>query len=161
TSAGMAATPTGSCWRGTRPAPPWWRCWRPNPPTRAAPRCGWGRAGGGGGGGGWGGGGVSRGRKWGGVGAWGTLGGAGWGGGGPGGVGRRVKIGLRKPGERVNPFGLVFGSDEGVRKQASPIEHVRRGLPPFLLLTAEDEVPSLPNMAEDFEAALRRTGNEV
>jgi acetyl esterase/lipase len=63
--------------------------------------------------------------------------------------------------ETVNPFLLVFGPNRNVQKQASPLSHVRKGLPPFLLLTAEYEVPRLYLMAEEFAAALRKAGNVV
>jgi acetyl esterase/lipase len=68
---------------------------------------------------------------------------------------------LLKVGEKVNPFVLVFGRDREVQTKASPLSHVRKGLPPFLLLTAEYEVPGLKPMAEDFAAALRKAGNQV
>jgi acetyl esterase/lipase len=55
----------------------------------------------------------------------------------------------------VKPFGLIFGDDPEVRKKASPIEHVERGLPPFLVLYAEHELPTLAEMAEDFSKALK------
>jgi acetyl esterase/lipase len=52
----------------------------------------------------------------------------------------------------------VFDPDPHVREQASPITHVRPGLPPFLILTAENELPTLPEMAEEFHAALVQQG---
>ncbi len=58
----------------------------------------------------------------------------------------------------ANPFGLVFGKDQDVQAQASPIRHVRAGLPPFLLLNAEREVPGLWRMAADFHAELKKHG---
>jgi acetyl esterase/lipase len=61
----------------------------------------------------------------------------------------------------ANPFRMVFGNDPDVRKKASPIAHVRKGLPPMLLLTAESEVFGLRAMATDFEKALRKQGNVV
>jgi acetyl esterase/lipase len=62
---------------------------------------------------------------------------------------------------KVNPFALVFGKDEDVQTKASPISHVRKGLPPFLLLNAETEVPGLWRMAEEFVTALQKSGVEV
>lgn len=56
----------------------------------------------------------------------------------------------------VNPFLLVFGKDGEVHKQASPLTHVRRGLPPFLLLNSEYEVAGLHGMAEEFLQALKK-----
>jgi acetyl esterase/lipase len=63
--------------------------------------------------------------------------------------------------ETANPFHLVFGTSKDVQVQASPLSHVHKGLPPFLLLLAEREAPRLYVMAEDFEAALRKAGNAV
>ena len=62
---------------------------------------------------------------------------------------------------KANPFRMVFGDDPDVRKKASPICHVRKGLPPMLLLTAESEVFGLRGMATDFAKALRKHGNLV
>jgi acetyl esterase/lipase len=61
--------------------------------------------------------------------------------------------------ETANPFPLVFGSNREVLRQASPLSHVRKGLPPFLLLNAEREVPGLYAMAEEFADALVEAGN--
>jgi acetyl esterase/lipase len=55
----------------------------------------------------------------------------------------------------VKPFSTVFGDDPKVRKNASPIEHVERGLPPFLVIYAEHELPTLAEMAEEFGKALK------
>jgi acetyl esterase/lipase len=68
---------------------------------------------------------------------------------------------LLRAGEALNPFALVFGTDREVQTKASPLSHVRKGLPPFLLLNAEREVPGLAAMAEDFAAALRKAGDSV
>jgi acetyl esterase/lipase len=56
---------------------------------------------------------------------------------------------------KVSPFSLVFGDDPKVRKEASPIEHVARGLPPFLILYADRELLTLAPMAEEFGKALK------
>jgi acetyl esterase/lipase len=61
----------------------------------------------------------------------------------------------------VNVFGPVFGNDPEVRADASPLAHVRLGLPPFLLLSAEKDLPTLPGMAEEFYAALTVRGCEA
>jgi acetyl esterase/lipase len=61
----------------------------------------------------------------------------------------------------VNVFGPAFGDDPAVRAAASPINHVSPGLPPFLLLNAENDLPTLPDMAKDFADALRKAGAEV
>jgi acetyl esterase/lipase len=64
-------------------------------------------------------------------------------------------------GEKLNPFPWIFGDDPDVCKQASPLNQVRKGLPPFLLLTAGREVPRLRAMAEEFESALKKCGTDV
>jgi acetyl esterase/lipase len=61
----------------------------------------------------------------------------------------------------ANPFTPVFGSGEEVSRRASPLSHVRAGLPPFLILYAEDDLPTLGEMAERFAAALRVKGCEA
>jgi acetyl esterase/lipase len=55
----------------------------------------------------------------------------------------------------ANPFTSVFGKDVEVAKQASPITHVREGLPPFLIVRAGEELPTLSEMAEKFHSALK------
>jgi acetyl esterase/lipase len=56
---------------------------------------------------------------------------------------------------QLNPLKLVFGNDPEVHRQAFPLAHVRRGLPPFLLINASRELPGLPEMTEEFATALR------
>ncbi len=55
----------------------------------------------------------------------------------------------------LNVFGPMFGNDPVVRADASPLYHVRPGLPPFLLFSAENDLPILPEMAVEFYQALR------
>lgn len=57
---------------------------------------------------------------------------------------------------KINVFGPVFGSDPKVRADASPINHVHGGLPPFLIFLAEFDLPLLPEMAKGFYEALKR-----
>jgi acetyl esterase/lipase len=59
---------------------------------------------------------------------------------------------------RVDVFGAAFGDDPKLRADASPLAHVRPGLPPFLILTAEDDLPTLAGMATRFHDALRKDG---
>src|SRR5262249_11324935 len=59
---------------------------------------------------------------------------------------------------RLNVFGPAFGDDPQARADASPLNHVRPGLPPFLLLSAEHDLPTLPGMAEEFQQALQGQG---
>jgi acetyl esterase/lipase len=61
----------------------------------------------------------------------------------------------------VNPYGLAFGNDPCCRQNASPIHHVRPGLPPFLLINAAHDLPTLPEMADDFRRALVDQGDEA
>jgi acetyl esterase/lipase len=58
----------------------------------------------------------------------------------------------------LNPFWIVFGDDASVRKKASPLNHVRKGLPPFLLLYTGAEPPTLDKMAREFAKALTDKG---
>jgi acetyl esterase/lipase len=58
----------------------------------------------------------------------------------------------------VDVYGPVFGDDPGARRAAAPLSHVRRGLPPFLLLVAEKDLPTLAPMADEFHQALVRHG---
>src|SRR5262249_7418421 len=68
---------------------------------------------------------------------------------------------LLQAGKSLNPFRQAFGNDPQACADASPLCHARAGLPPFLLLYAEPELPGLADMARDFAAALRRAGNAV
>jgi acetyl esterase/lipase len=61
----------------------------------------------------------------------------------------------------LNVFRPVFGDDPAVRADASPVNHVRPGLPPFLLINADKDFPTLATAAAEFGAALRAKGNEV
>jgi acetyl esterase/lipase len=61
----------------------------------------------------------------------------------------------------LNPFKDVFGEDAEVLKQASPQTHVRNGLPPFLVLYAERELPLLADQAERFAKTMKEAGNDV
>jgi acetyl esterase/lipase len=58
-------------------------------------------------------------------------------------------------------FGSAFGSDPKARADASPLTHVHRGLPPFLILTAESDLPTVSGMAEEFHKALKDAGCEA
>jgi len=58
----------------------------------------------------------------------------------------------------VDIYGPAFGEGPKDRANASPLKHVRPGLPPFLLLTAEKDLPTLSDMAEAFHRALRDQG---
>jgi acetyl esterase/lipase len=49
----------------------------------------------------------------------------------------------------------VFGEDAVVCKKASPETHVHAGLPPFLILYADNDMPALIKQAEAFAPALK------
>jgi acetyl esterase/lipase len=66
-----------------------------------------------------------------------------------------------RSGKVGNPFLLAFGDDPKVWVQASPLSHVRPGLPPFLLLNAEREIPGLRPMANEFRDSLEKAGTPV
>jgi len=61
------------------------------------------------------------------------------------------------PGNRV--FWVPFSEDPEVRRQASPVQHVRTGLPPFLVILGENDLPccDLPQ-ADEFCRALKKAG---
>ncbi|HZU36726.1 MAG TPA: hypothetical protein VFA18_12485, partial [Gemmataceae bacterium] len=61
----------------------------------------------------------------------------------------------------INVYGLAFGNDPGVRADASPVDHVRPGLPPFLLINADNDLPTLADMANEFHDALAAAGGDV
>jgi acetyl esterase/lipase len=61
----------------------------------------------------------------------------------------------------VNVFGAAFGDVPQERADASPINHVRAGLPRFLLVNAENDLPTLDRIAEDFYQALKTEGCEA
>jgi acetyl esterase/lipase len=59
----------------------------------------------------------------------------------------------------INVFGPVFGDDAKIRSAASPLNYVRPGLPPFLLISADKDLPLLPKMASDMHQSLLKHGN--
>jgi acetyl esterase/lipase len=62
---------------------------------------------------------------------------------------------------KLDIFGPAFGNDPNKRRDASPVCHVRRGLPPFLILHAQKDLPTLSTMAREFYEALRAQGCEA
>lgn len=58
-------------------------------------------------------------------------------------------------------FQSVFGKDEDVCKNASPISHVSGKRPPFLIAYAENDYPHLDEMAKDMVAALKKANSPV
>jgi acetyl esterase/lipase len=61
----------------------------------------------------------------------------------------------------VKPLAFIFGDKMEAVRQASPLSHVRRGLPPFLLLTGGWDYPPMRRMAREFSAALQKHGVPV
>ncbi len=61
----------------------------------------------------------------------------------------------------LDVFTPAFGRDAQAREKASPVSHVRPGLPPFLLFSAEKDLPMLPEMADEFHRALLKNGCEA
>lgn len=68
-------------------------------------------------------------------------------------VSRGIEVPLK-----IDIFGPVFGDNARQRAEASPLTHVRPGLPPFLICYAEKDLPSLPAMATEFHDALVKVG---
>jgi acetyl esterase/lipase len=62
---------------------------------------------------------------------------------------------------RISPLAPVFGTDPRVIERASPIAHVRPGLPPFLLVSAGLDYGPLRRMTADFADALEDNGCDV
>ncbi|MFQ6090974.1 MAG: hypothetical protein ACE5LD_06015 [Candidatus Bipolaricaulia bacterium] len=58
-------------------------------------------------------------------------------------------------------FDALFGTDPQARRGVSPIAHVGLYQPPFLLLYAQFDLPTLEAQAEEFSEALRGQGGEV
>jgi acetyl esterase/lipase len=59
---------------------------------------------------------------------------------------------------KLDVYGPAFGDDPKVRTSASPVTHVRRGLPPFLIMIAQKDLPTVPEMSDEFYKALQREG---
>jgi len=68
---------------------------------------------------------------------------------------------LRKPGEVFNPLATVFGTDRTAYPAASPITHVRKDLPPHLVLYSGLEIPPLGEQAAEYADTLRKVGADV
>jgi acetyl esterase/lipase len=58
-------------------------------------------------------------------------------------------------------FTRVFGENEEERKKASPLTHVRAGLPPMLVLVAGNETTAFIKMADEFTEALQKAKSEA
>jgi acetyl esterase/lipase len=67
---------------------------------------------------------------------------------------------LMRNNRELNPFRMVFG-DDAAGRAASPLTHVYKGMPPFLVLYAEHELPKLDAMAQEFVKAMQDAGAPV
>jgi acetyl esterase/lipase len=61
----------------------------------------------------------------------------------------------------LRPFACVFGDDAEAAKQASPVAHVRKGLPPFLLIYGGVDYPPVRHTTKEFAAALKEMDCDV
>jgi len=59
---------------------------------------------------------------------------------------------------RIEGLERVFGADEEVKRQASPLTHVHAGAPGFLITYCQWDYAFLPVQAERFGAALQKAG---
>lgn len=62
---------------------------------------------------------------------------------------------------RVNLFQMAFGNNPALREDASPVNHVRPGLPPFLLMYGDNDLPTLAENAQELHQALLGCGGEA
>ncbi len=58
-------------------------------------------------------------------------------------------------------FQGVFGKDPENRKNAFPINHVREGLPPFLIVYGDRDFPGCDKMSADFAKSLKEKKDEA
>src|SRR5262245_1474809 len=56
----------------------------------------------------------------------------------------------------VGPLPGRFGTDEEGGRKASPVNHVPGKPPPFLIAYADSDLPTLPGMAKEMHAALKK-----
>jgi acetyl esterase/lipase len=61
----------------------------------------------------------------------------------------------------VDIFSPAFGDSANARRSASPVVHARPGLPPFLLINADHDLPALADMSKEFAAVLTEHGVEA
>jgi acetyl esterase/lipase len=52
-------------------------------------------------------------------------------------------------------FTSVFGKDPEARKNAFPLSHIKKDLPPFLIVYADRDLPTLDKGAEEFAKELK------
>lgn len=68
---------------------------------------------------------------------------------------------FRPKSQDINPLRVVFGTDKAAYAAASPLTHVRKDLPPMLLLYAGLEIPPLDDQAVEYAEKLRTAGVDV
>jgi acetyl esterase/lipase len=62
---------------------------------------------------------------------------------------------------QLDLFGKVFGVNPQIRQEASPLSHVKAGLPPFLIVNPATDLPGLGELAGEFVAALKKAKCDV
>jgi acetyl esterase/lipase len=62
---------------------------------------------------------------------------------------------------QLDLFSAVFGLNPEVRREASPLSHVKSGLPPFLIVSPAKDVPGFAAMASEFVTALKKAKCDV
>jgi acetyl esterase/lipase len=68
---------------------------------------------------------------------------------------------FRPKSQDINPLQLAFGKEKATYEAASPINYVRKDLPPMLLLYASFEIPPLNEQAVEFAEKLKNAGVDV
>jgi acetyl esterase/lipase len=58
-------------------------------------------------------------------------------------------------------YGSVFGHNKADRRDASPLHHVGTELPPFFLLFADKDLPTIEKVSEEFYQALKKAKVDV
>lgn len=69
-------------------------------------------------------------------------------------IGRSIAISIVFDLTATEGQSSVFGSNDAVRKQASPLFHIRPGAPPFLVTYCQWDYATLPAQARGFHRAL-------
>src|SRR5262249_54404093 len=69
--------------------------------------------------------------------------------------------GVMRMNVNIRPLAIAFGDDPKVLKDASPLTHVDKRLPPFLPMSAGWDYPPLTRMAKGFAAALKEKDCKV
>lgn len=62
--------------------------------------------------------------------------------------------------QQANLYQQAFGDDADLRTHASPVNHIKSGLPPLLMLSAEQDLPGFGIAARRYTDLLREAGNK-